>query len=258
MNRYKMFFVLLAVVFSGILLAGKGRVQGIGCLLEADEAYTAADYYDVRVVLSWDSTYCNMDLYVREPTGETASCWNPRTSAGGEIGYYDSEEVWHSGDSGDNLAPEVYRLEEGSQGGYEIRVHFPGDISKDVVKARIFVTMHEGTSGTEFRQFSKDFGLGEQWWSAGSFTFTPLPGSGACFVATAAYDSPLAGEVRVLSSLRDRYLLTNGMGRALVCLYERTSPPFACFISKNAYLKKMIRMELVPFLKFGRILLREN
>lgn len=254
MNKYKKFFVLFAVVFAAVLLERGGHFQNLASVLEADEIY----YYDVRVILSWDSTYCSMDLYVREPTGETASCWNPRTSAGGEIGYYDSEEMWHPGDSEDNLAPEVYRLREGAQGVYEIRVYYPGDISKDVVKARIFVTMHEGTPGVEFRQFSKDFGSGEQWWSAGSFTFNALPGSGSCFVATAAYNSPIAEEVQILSTLRDRYLLTNGVGRTLVCLYEKTSPPFARLISKNMCLKKIVRMELAPLLRIGKILLREN
>ena len=50
---------------------------------------------------------------------------------------------------------------------------------------------------------------------------------GRCFVATAAYRSPLHPAVRLLRDFRDRRLLTNGIGRAFVAAYYRWSPPAA-------------------------------
>ena len=41
---------------------------------------------------------------------------------------------------------------------------------------------------------------------------------GGCFIATAAYGSPMAEEIQILRKFRDEYLLTNRMGQALVDL----------------------------------------
>ena len=70
---------------------------------------------------------------------------------------------------------------------------------------------------------------------------TPL-----CFIATAAYGTPMAGEIEILCEFRDEYLLTNPVGQALVGLYYRVSPPIAKFITGHPSLKPVVRAGLLP------------
>lgn len=70
--------------------------------------------------------------------------------------------------------------------------------------------------------------------------------AGGCFIATAAYGTPLAGEIDALRQFRDQYLMTNPAGRLLVSLYYISSPPLANLISKHEGLRAVIRMALEP------------
>lgn len=72
-------------------------------------------------------------------------------------------------------------------------------------------------------------------------------GGGGCFIATAAYGSASADEVRRLRDFRDRYLLTSTIGRAFVTTYYKLSPPFADAIRPYPLLRKLIRAGLVPY-----------
>jgi hypothetical protein len=73
--------------------------------------------------------------------------------------------------------------------------------------------------------------------------FMPLSG---CFIATAAYGTPMVGEIQILREFRDEYLLTNPLGQALVNIYYRVSPPIADFITEHSRLKPIVRAALVP------------
>jgi hypothetical protein len=88
-----------------------------------------------------------------------------------------------------------------------------------------------------------------------TITGTETGGSG-CFIATAAYGSPLAPYVRVLSKFRDHYLITNRIGRLLVHFYYIHSPPMANFIKKNDYLRAIIRLMLIPLVSAGWLALK--
>ncbi len=67
-----------------------------------------------------------------------------------------------------------------------------------------------------------------------------------CFIATAAYGSPMAEEIGVLREFRDRYMLTNPVGEALVGLYYSSSPPVAQFITEHQGLRPIVRAALLP------------
>jgi alpha-tubulin suppressor-like RCC1 family protein len=80
--------------------------------------------------------------------------------------------------------------------------------------------------------------------AAGGYESCSLPGP--CFIATAAYTTPMAGEIQILRRFRDEYLLTNPLGQAIVDLYYRVSPPIAGFITEHPSLKSMVRVGLAP------------
>lgn len=70
-----------------------------------------------------------------------------------------------------------------------------------------------------------------------------------CFIATAAYGTPLAGEINVLRRFRDSYLLQRKWGQKFVEFYYTVSPPIAGVIRKSESLKKIVRTLLKPIIK---------
>ncbi|HXZ29679.1 MAG TPA: CFI-box-CTERM domain-containing protein, partial [Dehalococcoidia bacterium] len=77
--------------------------------------------------------------------------------------------------------------------------------------------------------------------------------AGACFIATAAYGTPMAEEIQILREFRDEYLRTNPVGSALVDTYYRVSPPIAAFITEHPSLKPVVRAGLVPAVAMSTI-----
>ncbi len=80
-------------------------------------------------------------------------------------------------------------------------------------------------------------------------------GGGGCFIATAAYGTPLASQINVLRDVRDRDLLSNSLGATFVDTYYRLSPPLARLVADHPALAALVRLALVPVILVGKALL---
>jgi hypothetical protein len=85
--------------------------------------------------------------------------------------------------------------------------------------------------------------------------FTAGEASSLCFIAIAAYTTPMAPQIQILHTLRDRYLLTNPLGQAFVSLYYRLSPPVANFITGHASFKPLVRAWLAPIVEMSTLVI---
>ncbi|MBI5237580.1 MAG: putative Ig domain-containing protein, partial [Deltaproteobacteria bacterium] len=70
--------------------------------------------------------------------------------------------------------------------------------------------------------------------------------AGGCFIATAAYGSYLHPHVESLREFRDRYLVTNPLGRLFVKAYYTVSPPIADYIRASETRRAVARFALFP------------
>lgn len=69
-----------------------------------------------------------------------------------------------------------------------------------------------------------------------------------CFIATAAYGSPLAPEVVLLQNFRDTYLSRSALGEKFIRAYYRSSPSLAAWIRHNAAGRFFTRCLLTPLI----------
>lgn len=69
-----------------------------------------------------------------------------------------------------------------------------------------------------------------------------------CFIATAAYGSPLAPQVQHLRTFRDRFLMPYSLGHWFVDLYYRYSPPLAEALRQHDDLRAVVRTGLRPLI----------
>ncbi|MCS7180599.1 MAG: hypothetical protein NZ891_04530, partial [bacterium] len=81
----------------------------------------------------------------------------------------------------------------------------------------------------------------------------PTRDSGGCFIATACFGNYNHPIVKILREFRDRFLLTNKMGKIFVKWYYIHSPKYAEIIAQNSILKGVVILALVPFVIFAYI-----
>lgn len=81
-------------------------------------------------------------------------------------------------------------------------------------------------------------------------------GGGGCFIATAAYGSLVAPHVKILRDFRDRFLITNIVGKSFVNLYYKYSPPLADLIAAHDHLKMFVRLTLLPIVGISWVALK--
>jgi len=87
---------------------------------------------------------------------------------------------------------------------------------------------------------------------------TSIGGSSKCFIATAAFGTPMDNEVRYLRAFRDQYLLTSAAGRKFVELYYAASPPIADYIRGHDTLRAIVRAGLQPLVALSERLVSSD
>ena len=77
----------------------------------------------------------------------------------------------------------------------------------------------------------------------------PPKAASGCFIATAAYDTPFAGEIDVLRNWRDDFLAVSYPGRLFIKTYYSLSPPVAANIRESQDMRKVVRTVMAPIVK---------
>lgn len=80
-------------------------------------------------------------------------------------------------------------------------------------------------------------------------------GGGGCLIATAAFGSPLAGEVAALRDFRARFLLSNRPGTRLAAAYAAVSPPIADWLRAHEGARLVTRAALHPLVWWAKLTL---
>jgi hypothetical protein len=126
------------------------------------------------------------------------------------------------------------------QAGTPIEVDIAG--LKQSTKYSISVTPRDATCSESGPTMMATFATPERTFS----TVSP------CFIASAAYGSPLAAEVGVLRRWRDRYLASHAPGRLLIAGYYRMGPVLADVVRPRPWLRSIARGLIWPLVELAR------
>jgi len=80
-------------------------------------------------------------------------------------------------------------------------------------------------------------------------------GGGPCFIATAAYGTPMAADIDTLRAVRDTYLLNSAVGTAFVDAYYHVSPAIADVVAKYPVAAATVRIVLVPVIWAAKLVM---
>jgi endonuclease YncB( thermonuclease family) len=114
--------------------------------------------------------------------------------------------------------------------GYAYAVSYPPDVAYDAQLANAEEDAINNNRGCLWKIIYINDDGGSFWVVAG------------CFIATAAYGSPVDPYVKILRKFRDKHLLTNKIGRKFLRIYYSYSPVIAGYISKHDSLKDDLTM----------------
>lgn len=71
-------------------------------------------------------------------------------------------------------------------------------------------------------------------------------GGGVCFIATAAFGSPINKHVAILKRFRDQRLLQYQLGKKFVSAYYKYSPSLAGYLREHEIIRMVVRWALLP------------
>jgi len=128
---------------------------------------------------------------------------------------------------------------------------FTGPSASSILVFQLTATDNEGQSGVDTVSIT----VGTSAPTAGS---GGGGGGGGCFIATAAFGTPMAEDVRFLRAFRDQHLLDNDAGRWFVKQYYTYSPPVADFIREHDTLRTMVRAGLMPLVEMSKLLVDDE
>jgi hypothetical protein len=166
-------------------------------------------------------------------------------------------ESWHP-------EPEALLLVSSTGGG---SVTSPGEGTFRCALGSMVILIAEASNGYQFDSWSGDVDtiadannatttitMDSSYSVRADFRATSSP----CCTVTAAYGTPMAGEIGILREFRDEYLLTNPLGKTVADTYYRFSPPIAEFITEHPSLKPIVRAGLTPAVAVSNIVVNTS
>jgi hypothetical protein len=169
-------------------------------------------------------------LFPRLTSGHQVTlAWDPNTEPdlGGYIAYWgtSSRNYPYLTDVGNNTIHTITGLEEGQVYYFAITAYDSDYNESGYADEVVYSVSSPDTGGT-----------------------VDEDGGGGCFIATAAFGSPMENHVMILRQFRDKILLPNKIGRAAVVFYYKHSPPLADYIATHDNLRKFVRWSLLPII----------
>ena len=129
-----------------------------------DNRLLKSEPVDIRVVLSWDTDNCDMDLWVTDPTDEKCFFDNKLTYLGGKI----------SKDVTQGYGPEEFMIKKAPKGTYKIETDYFGTLSQKQLRPvtlRITFYRHFGTDKEQKQETTVRLTNEEDLIEVGSFEF---------------------------------------------------------------------------------------
>ena len=162
---------------------------------------------------------------------------------------------------GDTMADSQWRIRS-EAGTYETMSVWENTSAGATTEVLVLPALAENTTYFWQVRYKDSTGSWSSWSDETSFTTkssggeSSSGGGGGCFIATAAFGTPMAKEVVRLREFRDRYLLTNRPGRAFVRWYYRHSPRLAGYIRQRSWARALVRGVLRPVVWFVSVIMR--